>query len=1100
MTFRKLILRNLWHFRKQHLAVFAGTLISTAVLTGALIVGDSVKYSLRHLVDIRLGNVRFALQTGDRFVRADLAGRLENKIASPAAPVLMMDGLAKNPANGTSVSQIQVLGVEPDFWEFFHQKIPALNNDEAIVSESVAAKLDVKSGEELLLRINNPGIIPLNAPFAEDNNTTRAFRVKVVNIAGDEMMGRFSLKNSQAVPYNVFVSRNWLGEKLELAGLANLVILAEDDASPLSAVRLNQHLSEIWTASDAGLKIRTLEEPGKYELLSHRIFIDEPVSKAIQQLKTENQPVMTYLVNSLCFREKETPYSFVSAVPESLLQASLKNDEIVINQWLAEDLGAERGDTLTLKYFVIGPLRKLDEKSRSFRVSGIMPLVENNDAKNLMPDFPGLADAGSCHDWETGVPIDLKKIRKKDEDYWDKYKGTPKAFISLYTGTGLWANDFGSYTAFRFDEKEIKAENLLGGIMQNLQPEDVGFQFLPVYEQGLSAVENSVNFGELFISLSFFVIAAGVLLTALLYALLTVSRQQEAGIFSSLGFDKKTIISFRLAESALTAISGGIAGAFAGILYNQVMIAALNSVWQGAVQTSGLTVYTDPLTVLAGALSGIVIAFAVIFFITRNKLKQPVSILVKKGPAEPEKLLKKSSILNWVLIIAGFAGAAALVVYSLGTSVDANSGLFLSAGGLFLVGSLASLHLFLHFFGKKPTHDTLNIVGLAVKNAGRNKPRSLATIALLALGVFTIIITGANRKTFYGTENQHSSGTGGFPFWVETTLPILHNLNTPTGKEKYNLADEPAAGVAEFVQLHTLDGDDASCLNLNQVSQPQILGVPSAVFDQRKSFSFTGLLNRSSTHPWLELKKDYGKNVIPAIADQTVITWGLMKKLGDTLFYLNEKGDAIKLLLVAGLQSSIFQGNVLISDSAFTANFPSVSGSKTMLVDVPARNEEELASLLETSLAIQGVTITKAPERLAAFNTVTNTYLSVFMALGGLGVLIGTLGLGIVLLRNIMERRHEFALLLALGISRKKVFRLVMSENLLLLTIGLVVGVTSAIIGILPSVLSTSFSVSIPSIVIIISAIVISGTASVYSATSTSLKSKLTDSLNVEKL
>ena len=369
MTFGKLILRSLRHFRKQHLAVFAGTLISTAVLTGALIVGDSVKYSLRQLVDIRLGNVRFALQTGDRFIQADLAERLEANTSSPASSMLIMSGLVKNPESGATVSQVQVLGVEQDFWEFLNKKITALHSDEAIISESVAARLGVKTGEELLLRVNNPGIIPLNAPFAEDNNTIKTFRVKVVDTANDENMGRFSLKNNQAVPYNVFVSHKWLGEKLDLEGISNLILVGDNQTQPLSEDYLNTKLSETWTAADAGLKIRKLAESGKYELLSDRIFIDEPVSKAIQQLKTENQPVLTYLVNSVRFRGKETPYSFVSAVPDGFSGIPVGENEIAINQWLADDLGAEKGDTLSLKYFVIGPLRKLDEKTRSFKVS-----------------------------------------------------------------------------------------------------------------------------------------------------------------------------------------------------------------------------------------------------------------------------------------------------------------------------------------------------------------------------------------------------------------------------------------------------------------------------------------------------------------------------------------------------------------------------------------------------------------------------------------------------------------------------------------------------------------------------------------------------------
>jgi hypothetical protein len=72
-----------------------------------------------------------------------------------------------------------------------------------------------------------------------------------------------------------------------------------------------------------------------------------------------------------------------------------------------------------------------------------------------MPLFPGLADAGSCYDWETGIPIDLEKIRPKDEQYWNDFRGTPKALISMQQGITLWGNAFGNYTSIRFDKQSM---------------------------------------------------------------------------------------------------------------------------------------------------------------------------------------------------------------------------------------------------------------------------------------------------------------------------------------------------------------------------------------------------------------------------------------------------------------------------------------------------------------------------------------------------------------------------------------------------------------------------------------------------------------------
>ena len=76
MTRLRLLLRNLHYFRAANLAVIAGMAIATAVLTGALLVGDSVRGSLRELAIQRLGPIDFAL-VAPRFFHESLAERLE---------------------------------------------------------------------------------------------------------------------------------------------------------------------------------------------------------------------------------------------------------------------------------------------------------------------------------------------------------------------------------------------------------------------------------------------------------------------------------------------------------------------------------------------------------------------------------------------------------------------------------------------------------------------------------------------------------------------------------------------------------------------------------------------------------------------------------------------------------------------------------------------------------------------------------------------------------------------------------------------------------------------------------------------------------------
>jgi ABC-type antimicrobial peptide transport system permease subunit len=629
---------------------------------------------------------------------------------------------------------------------------------------------------------------------------------------------------------------------------------------------------------------------------------------------------------------------------------------------------------------------------------------------------------------------------------------------------------------------------LASQVKSRLSPIDFGLQFRPVRSDGLNAVTNAVDFGELFLSLSFFVIAAGVLLTALLFSLHVTARNHETGILSALGFSKKQIIRFRILEALLVIIMGAIAGAFAGIVYNLGIMKGLNSVWQDVVRETMLWVHVEPTTLLIGTFSGIVIALVAIWLITRNKMKQPVHTIFAKNTDLKKQSKNQKLLWNTLLIILSLAAVFGLVLYSVFTNVDQNSDLFLTAGGMFIISCLGIIYRVLknrtvHF------HPDLTTSKLVFRNITKNPGSNLSTITLLALGTFTIVITGANQQTFYGASDNNASGTGGFTFWAETSVPLIYDLNTHEGKEKYALEDEPELDSVNFIPFLNRQGDDASCLNLNQVSQPQILGINPELFDQKQSFSFANKLGWiDNNHPWLSLESKLEGDVIPAIADQTVITWGLMKKVGDTLTYLNEQGQEIKLLLVAGLKNSIFQGNILIDESVFRQNFPSSGGSQVMLIDAPAHKENAVAQLLESRLTDSGIELIPTATRLATFNSVTNTYLSVFMILGGLGVLIGTIGLGILLLRNLLERKSELAVMSALGFRKPQILKIIFLENVLILTSGIIVGLMAALIGILPSILSPAFTMNTGLIIILLIAILLSGLAWIYFPAKHSLK------------
>ena len=101
-------------------------------------------------------------------------------------------------------------------------------------------------------------------------------------------------------------------------------------------------------------------------------------------------------------------------------------------------------------------MRKLVEEKHSFKVKAVIPIAGFAANRSLMPDLPGLSDSEKCSDWDTSIPIKMKLIREKDETYWKKYKGTPKAFISLKTAQKIWANRFGAIVLRNITERRFE--------------------------------------------------------------------------------------------------------------------------------------------------------------------------------------------------------------------------------------------------------------------------------------------------------------------------------------------------------------------------------------------------------------------------------------------------------------------------------------------------------------------------------------------------------------------------------------------------------------------------------------------------------------------
>ena len=1082
----QIVSRSIKFYKKPVLYQILIIALLSAVITGSLLTGRSVRTSLKKSASERLGNTGIMISSGIRYFDASLAERMKDSAKINCTGILEINGYSQSLTSQNGAFNTHIYAVNPDFFTFQGNDSVSIKPGEVAVNNRLANYLGVKTGDELIIRFNEISDIPADAPFAPAKGTGKSVVMRVGTILGPNNTGNFSLSISQIMPMNIFMN---LSDMDDINGKeAKINRLLIENKNEFSSIDIYHNLKHVLKPFDIGLSLRVVNKTGECELISERVFIDDVIIKEIQNVLPSSAPVITYLGNRFKAGTRSTPYSFVSALPSSIYPEIAQGDGIIINRWLADDLVVSEGDSIDIFWFFPDSLNKLIESSNKFIVKRIVDMQGIWSDSLLMPDFPGISGSESCSDWDAGVPIKMDDIRRKDEDYWNKFRGTPKAFINYEKGKELWGNNFGPATALRFPA-EISKKEIEDKLNGSLDPDKTGFSVTDLSGESFKAANESVDFSTLFLSLGFFLILASVVLLSLAVTSYFDSKRSQINTFFALGFKNRWIEQLLFLESGLIALIGCLIGAFAGYLVNILITRALNSVWKGAVQTDTLEAFINFVPMLIGFLTTFLIVMVFLIVKTKRHLKR----LNRK---EKEIHINYSPRRNFIFLLASSFIAVALFVCSVFLK-DQELSLCFGAGTVLLITLVLLCRQF--------------FIGRIVYNPDNRKTRkglsrlyysfypshAVTPILFIAAGIFAVFITGANRMNFNGEHLKRSGGTGGYLLWCENTIPVKEDMNAISGRKALGIDNEQLMKMS-FVQAKRSSGDDASCLNLNHVTAPPILGINPADFISKGSFSFSKSMSQKNVeNPWKYLNVTSESNTIYGIADQTVLEWGLKIKPGDTLILRAENGQPLNIIIAAGLKSSVFQGYVLIGMDNFMKYYPSISGSSVLLVDGDPGLAGFYKSTLNERLENYGINIELTTARLASFYEVTNTYLSVFGVFGALGMIIGIAGLGFVLLRNYNYRKREFALMLSTGFPVKRIRRIILSEQMLILFAGVTSGVISAVVATLPS-LTNSADIPWLFLGMMVSAIIITGLATLVISVRAVTNESLTTSLKKE--
>ncbi len=986
MNFFRLVFRSFTYYLKADLVIAAGIAVAIAALAGSLLVGHSVKRNLEDLALKRLNNVQFTV-SGNSFFSEELAEKLgrggEKKNGTGVyEAVIVLPAVVKNSANEILVPNTVLLGVKGDCLKDTLGPGRPLAGREAVLNAGLAGDLNAKAGDLLVIKIIKQGFAPGDSLFggkkAED--TVLSFPVAVKAIIKNTGPAGFSLKNGVVKPRNIFVSLDFLQEQLKKKGRVNYLLVSGGPAA------LEENLKQVLKIEDLGLNI--IPGGSSFILESENMVLSEAAAEAARKAAKDNrlscEENSVYLLNSL---NGKAPYSIVSGNSRIFpgKAGKEKNNSalapIILSSWAAEDTGAGVGDTVKAEYFEAKSNGEYEVKTKQFLVINI-EAQEKMAGNARVPDFEGITDAKNMAGWKTPFPVDMKKVRQKDELFWDRYKAAPKALISYEDARDFWRPAYSGITSLKLSSSgTAELDGFKKSFLKNFDYKNAGLRVTAVKEEALKAAQGSTDYAMLFVSLSFIIVLSALWLASYLFRLMLETRTSQAGILLALGFTFRELLKVYIFEGLFIILLGALVSLPAGIFYAGWVLGFLKPLLG---EGGDFKIYIEARPLVTGLVSGMALALLSIYFGVRVFKGSTVRGLLSGKPEYSGKVKVKP-----------------------GKRID-------------------------------------SIYALGIRSLLYSKKRSFLTAGLFASAAFVIITVAVNRPLGFAPDTlQKKSGSGGFNLIANSRMPLYSELNSREGRKKNGFASyaAPVWDSVTFVPCKlSVNGEDISCLNVNQPVRPAVLGVPVSVLEQDGAYFSSG-----RKISWEILNNKLPGGSIPALADANSLEWILHKKVGDTLPVYGASGTPAGLKFTASLSQSIFAGVIVISEENFNGVFGSGTGYNYFLIRTPKEKEEEVLLLLRQELGKMGYTAARTSEALSAFANVQNTYLYTFQILGGLGFLLGTFGIIAVLLQNVYKRRQEFALQAALGFKKRALVFLVAFENALLLLLGLFAGTLSSL-------------------------------------------------------
>lgn len=989
-----------------------------AVVLASLSVGDGLFQMVEENTDSNLSDVNYVLEAPG-FAPEDLVNE-KMKGIEEAAPIILLNGGASS--ENERSSDIRLMGFDERFLDLGNLELtngdriegplPSLS---AYINRKAAEDLSLGEGdwilitvdprdrsEDVLLGITDTGSIKLN--------------LTVDGIVENKGLGRYREDALDEVLPTCFMDLQRLKERLAQDGVNRFLISVKD------GVNEEEFAKEIeggLTLEKAGFSRIPAADAGGSLIISDQFLF----GSSLLDPQNISEQSLTYFVDSLRSGDDNLSYSVVSGIEDlsGNVGTNIGKNEAVINNWTAEHLGLEIGDTLTMKYRTVTTSGNLETFNSSVEVAAIVNISGLFAERNLIPPIEGITGEVSCTTWDPGFEVDLNSIEDEDLNYWDLYRTTPKVFINLEEAREMWSSRWGDTTALLI-ENEDQAEAIESG----LGLDSLEVTLIPVRENALSSSRALSIFPGMFLTFGTAVMASTGLVLFAVTKELSLRRAGEWGILRSLGVSRFKVSLFGLYENFRPLIWGSFFGVLLGAFISYILNLTLSTIWSETVEGSDVPLSLTIPSVLVSVSAGIMISTLIVLgVVTREALKVPVSNTRGEEPGMSSGTRRWMPLASGVLfLIAGIVILASLIE---------GGGTFDVAGPFVLGSMLAGSGSALILVSILPSSLDLSDTTLLVTASLSRRPGQTR----LGIAFLTLVLTVALSLSGMGSllrsslESEEEAYGGGFDILVETSFGTR-----PEDIDNLDL---------EAVSLLTYGKEGGTCSNINAVFPPRLVGMPERL---RTSDGFELIDTKDDLDEeeiWEKLSEE-NSQTIPIVVDENTLRWIYFGDIG-TIFELEPApGRIVDLEVIGILGPSVLTGTFVMSEGNLKNLYPSASARDLILIKGDTTEENLL--LIEEQLAGYGPEAASIEDLAEENLNYELSYLSLFRDFLVFGVLVAMGALVLFNHNRSLRFRKEMVVHRSLGVKKRKAGIYLMSENAVVLIIALMGAVSGSIISV----------------------------------------------------